>query len=508
VTTVEPSNEANFTQETPKDLFSFDDELSDPRQYSDEFYSPQLQQQFQQQKLLEFQQQSKRQQVEKALPLDELGDFDSQQSSASYSQLQRLVALKQIQQKQHYEHQLQQQYENRRIFEEPCAKVQVEPVIDQFDEELDKPCYYSNVQSKNFTMSPETTDYDSNCGDMDSEFSLKYIGSERSFSSDFNGTNESGRHHMPMPILEDGLSDSENNNSEAERKEDANLEFKKFASEISSIQASLSEFKVDGGEKGSDELESTLYNIRGTLERSKKLSSSINEALVHSGGTNKVKDSGIFISKESLTSTNPGENPVKAEDEEADTDLETDRLLGRQRMNELQKGTFDDNRVSRFAIASSLVLKLIFLIKHPQNMKKVRCANGQIIKSPVSVSKTQTAIRNGVGTLSFNSPEKSQESGNENEIIEDYLVKSPMNITESPSGSIASKDNLAKKNKEGEWRNVFPPAKSILVEFLLHFIQFSSLNLQKFLSCYRKMSQMVRKLATKHFSIEFLMNFL
>lgn len=83
-------------------------------------------------------------------------------------------------------------------------------------------------------------------------------------------------------------------------------------------------------------------------------------------------------------------------------------------------------------------------------MKKVRCANGQIIKSPVSVTKTQTAIRNGVGTLSFNSPEKSQESGNENEIIEDYLVKSPMKISESPSGSIASKDNLVKKNKEGE----------------------------------------------------------
>lgn len=89
--------------------------MSATRQVIDEFFSPQLQQQFQQQKLLEFQQQSKRQQVEKALPLDELADFDSQQSSASYSQLQRLVAFKQIQQKQHYEHQLQQQYENRHM---------------------------------------------------------------------------------------------------------------------------------------------------------------------------------------------------------------------------------------------------------------------------------------------------------------------------------------------------------------------------------------------------------
>jgi hypothetical protein len=80
-------------------------------------------------------------------------------------------------------------------------------------------------------------------------------------------------------------------------------------------------------------------------------------------------------------------------------------------------------------------------------MKKVRCANGQIIKSPANVNKTQTAIRHGVGTLSF-SPEKSEELPDENEIIEDYLVKSPL---KSPSGSIVSKENdLAKKNKEGK----------------------------------------------------------
>lgn len=83
-------------------------------------------------------------------------------------------------------------------------------------------------------------------------------------------------------------------------------------------------------------------------------------------------------------------------------------------------------------------------------MKKVRCANGQIIKSPANVSKTQTAIRHGVGTLSF-SPEKTEELPDENDIIEDYLVKSPLKISSSPSGSIVSKENdLAKKNKEGE----------------------------------------------------------
>lgn len=86
-------------------------------------------------------------------------------------------------------------------------------------------------------------------------------------------------------------------------------------------------------------------------------------------------------------------------------------------------------------------------------MRKVRCANGQIIKSPASVSKTQTAIRHGVGTQSFNSPEKSEDLPDENDMIEDYLVKSPL---KSPTGSIVSKENdLAKKNKEGKIEKKF-----------------------------------------------------
>lgn len=36
----------------------------------------------------------------------------------------------------------------------------------------------SRKQSKHFGYSPETTDYDSNCGDLDSEVSLRLIGSE------------------------------------------------------------------------------------------------------------------------------------------------------------------------------------------------------------------------------------------------------------------------------------------------------------------------------------------
>lgn len=276
------------------------------------------------------------------------------------------------------------------MIEEACASIPGGSTHDNFDgeDDLDQSNYYANVQSKNFTMSPETTDYDSNCGDLDSEFSLKFICSERSFSSDFNGTNESARHHMPMPILEDGLSDTENNNSDAfsaadekTNNADASLGNQNYASKVLNIQASLNDFKIQQqndiellNTERSDELESTLFNIRGTLERSKKLSSSINEALVHSGGVSgKLNDSKIFISKESLSSTNAGENPVKPEDEEADTDLETDRLLGRQRMNELQKGTFDDNRVRKIKFyCKNNLLHFWHILEHEESEMRQR----------------------------------------------------------------------------------------------------------------------------------------
>lgn len=87
------------------------------------------------------------------------------------------------------------------------------------DDELEAHNYYlSNLQqSKNFTLSPETTDYDSNCGDLDSELSLKYMGSEFGMSGEINGQQDMCRLYSSMPVLEDGLSsghasDSENNN--------------------------------------------------------------------------------------------------------------------------------------------------------------------------------------------------------------------------------------------------------------------------------------------------------
>ncbi|KAL9880719.1 X11L isoform 2-T3 [Glossina fuscipes fuscipes] len=69
--------------------------------------------------------------------------------------------------------------------------------------------------SRNFTLSPETTDYDSNCGDLDS------------LSNDINCTTDFGKLYTSMPVLEDGLSsghasDTENNCHKYEANGDSN----------------------------------------------------------------------------------------------------------------------------------------------------------------------------------------------------------------------------------------------------------------------------------------------
>lgn len=91
---------------------------------------------------------------------------------------------------------------------------------DLADTELDM--NHHRRYSRHFTLSPETTDYDSNCGDLDSlSNDLNVCIGLNSFSGNaMNGSSiisDYSRLYTSMPVLEDGLSsghasDTENNN--------------------------------------------------------------------------------------------------------------------------------------------------------------------------------------------------------------------------------------------------------------------------------------------------------
>lgn len=141
------------------------------------------------------------------------------------------------------------------------------------DDELEAHNYYlSNLQqSKNFTLSPETTDYDSNCGDLDSELSLKYMGSEFGMPGEMNGQQDMCRLYSSMPVLEDGLSsghasDSENNNPNLtillEMESKMSMQPPQKYSGISSIQTSLyTNYKEKSPNKARTEDTESIYSM-------------------------------------------------------------------------------------------------------------------------------------------------------------------------------------------------------------------------------------------------------
>ncbi|XP_067013612.2 uncharacterized protein [Anabrus simplex] len=282
--------------------------------------------------------------------------------------------------------------------------------------------------SRNFTLSPETTDCDSNCGDLDSEVSLLLMESEGpgggGGSGDITGgPQDSMRLHSSMPVLEDGLSsghasDTDNNNptvllmkrqiTEIEReiiqrssrgngtssklsssspenrpvqpvtslsKESANLlkspaavveeMFTAAKSRDNSYDTTDPELEaldpLAGGTQmtppppapqphrslsldppPSDSVEAAIKDIRLALQRTKTLplkSPPTEEAL-------DVTDSPIWVPRRRTATSNeleqrkPHSGEEGGEEEEADTDLETDRLLGQQRTDD--HGFFDD----------------------------------------------------------------------------------------------------------------------------------------------------------------------
>ncbi|KAK9889876.1 hypothetical protein WA026_008678 [Henosepilachna vigintioctopunctata] len=250
--------------------------------------------------------------------------------------------------------------------------------------------------SRNFTLSPETTDCDSNCGDLDSEVSLMLMENELGAvtghlgsSSDLVIQSDSLRLYSSMPVLEDGLSsghasDADNNNptvmlmkrqiTEIER--EINQGMCKQKQSKNPIENGLSPNKeciistspigINGcvnnfeeshvishmdqvsdktppppapaphrvlqTEKTSD-VEAAIKDIRLTLQRTKTLPVKCHPE----EESEDIVGSPVWVPRQRGLSNASGDSDRKGnsgDEEENDTDLETDRLLGQQRTDD------------------------------------------------------------------------------------------------------------------------------------------------------------------------------
>ncbi|XP_038117243.1 amyloid-beta A4 precursor protein-binding family A member 2 isoform X5 [Culex quinquefasciatus] len=260
---------------------------------------------------------------------------------------------------------------------------------------------HSQIDSKlrNFTLSPETTDYDSNCGDLDSEVSLRYIGNEYGLSADLNGLSghgqsdnvtDYGRLYSSMPILEDGLSsghasDTENNlpppgsgisivmdhhQQPAPQQvpppgsvDEEPVEPECDHPYISSIQraAEQQQQQLDS----SDEVQEAIKDIKAALQMTKILPSTEGTSVLDLDGQDGPSStSPVWVprsyskSRESIDSDQPAKL-LSADEEEADTDLETDRLLGQQRLDD--HGFGDDKDQDKTVLIEGVLFRARYL---------------------------------------------------------------------------------------------------------------------------------------------------
>ncbi|XP_006623904.1 uncharacterized protein LOC102678519 isoform X13 [Apis dorsata] len=283
--------------------------------------------------------------------------------------------------------------------------------------------------SRNFTLSPETTDCDSNCGDLDSEVSLMMMDNELIPASgllgsvgDLGNNSDSLRIYASMPVLEDGLSsghasDTDNNNptvmlmkrqiNEIEKEiiqrsrvndttYPVTTENDSIGNDLSSLTVSkdilhslktsspdlfipkkensydTNELQLDGLDplgtppppapqarqnvnlEIGGEVEAAIKDIRMTLQRTKTLpvkssTEEIPESNVSpiwipslSDGRRRICVENNNEESEIRRTTEEADIEIEEgpDEEEADTDLETDRLLGQQRTDD--QGFYDD----------------------------------------------------------------------------------------------------------------------------------------------------------------------
>ncbi|XP_050099098.1 uncharacterized protein LOC126579645 isoform X2 [Anopheles aquasalis] len=264
---------------------------------------------------------------------------------------------------QQHQHQQEQQQQQQALHQQQQHQVK--------EEHLQQG---SNLNLHDFALSPET-DYGSSCGvDLTLEAALHYASndygsSHKAYATTANqlvdcGTGkdvltaaEYGRMCNSMPILEDGLSsghasDSEGNGQHSTKAVDTTQLSSIYsvapASSVTSPAEVPGTFHPDGATVLKDDVQQTLNDIKLTLRKTKTLPSlTLQDGAQQCdsrSGTN-VDGSPIWVLR-SLTESDSNELLERgtmrddaastarllnvADEEETDTDLETDRLLGHQ----------------------------------------------------------------------------------------------------------------------------------------------------------------------------------
>ncbi|XP_049762694.1 uncharacterized protein LOC126088553 isoform X2 [Schistocerca cancellata] len=248
--------------------------------------------------------------------------------------------------------------------------------------------------SRNFTLSPETTDCDSNCGDLDSELSLTPA-PETIVGQGLDSSGEGPCSSIPlprpaMPVLEDGLSSGHASDADSGTGPGGRhgpspspsgrlLPGSAVATAVTSPQmqatppppapqphrsiavpgdvtsASTSTGSASGSSGGSatsaSSVEAAIRDIRLALQRTKTLTppDPVPDGPDRSPSPVWVPRSrnGNGTSDRLRGADEPDGDGAEEGDEEADTDLETDRLLGQQRTDD--HGFFDDGTTWRGA---------------------------------------------------------------------------------------------------------------------------------------------------------------
>ncbi|XP_014607423.1 PREDICTED: uncharacterized protein LOC106788567 isoform X11 [Polistes canadensis] len=399
--------------------------------------------------------------------------------------------------------------------------------------------------SRNFTLSPETTDCDSNCGDLDSEVSLMMMDNELMPASgllgsvgDLGNNSDSLRIYTSMPVLEDGLSsghasDTDNNNptvmlmkrqineiekeiiqrtrndmlgTENEPVKDVSLNVTKEL--LHTLQTSspdlfiakkensyeTNELQLDGldplgtppppapqGRQSVNleiggEVEAAIKDIRMALQRTKTLpvkspSEEPPEPSVSPIWIPSILDSRRRICMESNSEDSEArrggdEADVEIEEgpdeEEADTDLETDRLLGQQRTDD--QGFYDD-KGWRKPKTRTMLPPMSAKIATPKQTppKTLSVTPIETLASSEPLPSTSTSISPPPVVSVIQSPPSEREVTTPTQPATSPQ-KTPVKNSPSSPQSLKESSNKVKKDKEGKKKS---RNKEVLIEGVL-----------------------------------------